>query len=109
MTFTCKDYVSENETTVLSGTIYQHYDTYFKKYEHFCDFLLTNKKIIQAGEDILSIVPLNKISHIYIDDLDGIKRLRICSSSNSSSMSIVSANNADWFNRILREIAKRIG
>jgi hypothetical protein len=108
MTFTCKDYVSENETTVLSGTVYRTITTKYA-FEGFCNFLLTNKKIIQAGEDILSIVPLNKITRIRIDNYDGIKSLEIYSVSDSPIMRIVNANNADWFNQILREIAKRIG
>ena len=108
MTFNSTDYVSENETTVLSGTVYRNYSDYSETFANFCNFMLTSKKVIQADENYLHIVPLNKISGIEVIVKSDAQRLNILCD-NGSLMHIGVVNDTTWFNLIVSEISKRIG
>ena len=63
MIYNYKNYIPDHEITVFTATIVYKYvmgDT-----PVYCDVALTDKKLIFAGEDILDIIPLNKIYKIF--------------------------------------------
>ena len=106
MIFDPEDYVSDYETIILKGTILYH--GYVRN--ELCKIILTNKKIIQAGDNFLNIVPFNQISNINgpIEDR-GMTYFYINTSDVNPVMSIGSTSNYQWLNQIIEEIAKRIG
>ena len=98
MTFNPNYYVSASESIILSGTV--------KWYENgpLENLILTNKKVIMAGNDCLDIMPLNQIAYIcYSTD-----RIKIVAS-NGYELGLYYLGNPSWYNEIVTEISKRIG
>ena len=99
MTFNPNDYVSASESIILSGTVnIGHSDK-----SEFVKFILTSKKIITAGEAHLQIIPLNQIRNI-----EG----NVCClfiKGDSCSIRFYYVDNPAAYNKIIQEIAKRIG
>ena len=98
MTFNPNYYVSASESIILSGTV--------KSYGNstLVNLILTNKKVIMAGDDCLKIMPLNQIACIYYST-DTIHIL----ASNDSELILYYRGNPSWYNEIVIEISKRIG
>lgn len=98
MTFDPKNYVSSNETIILSGTVRNS-----RHDPNLYNFVLTSKKIIQSGNDRLQIMAINQIKEISSDGKE------LCISTGTQSMTFYEYTNTPWYERILEEIAKRIG
>ena len=98
MTFNPDDYVSASESIILSGIVKEYVS------EKLIKLILTNKKMIMAGDDDLRIIPLNCISEISWD----FSKINI-----STSTGIIAflsyRGNLSWYNEIVIEISKRIG
>ena len=101
MTFNPNDYVSANESIILSGTAKTHANGPLIK------LILTNKKLITAGDDYLNIISLNCISRIGYNSstYGGID----ISTSGNHGVSLYYSGNPSWYNEIVTEISKRIG
>lgn len=102
MTYDPNDYVGQGESVILRGTV-SHYDMRYL----LCDFILTNKKIIKAGEDILQIMPLSQVS--FIERIDQYT-IGVRGSNKNAYMGLAFSESAEkWKNTIIIEISKRIG
>ena len=67
MVFDPNNYVSSNETVLFSGTVKLpgSGSSFFNTREMSC--VLTDKKIIVAGDEYLNIVPVGKIAQISVN------------------------------------------
>ena len=99
MTFNPNDYVSANESIILSGTVKPYSDGPIRK------LILTNKKLITASDDYLNIIPLNHISNISYDSNFG----KIYISTENRGEQLYYLGNPSWYKEIVTEISKRIG
>ena len=100
MTFNPNDYVSASESIILSGNVKEYVNGQFVK------LILTNKKMIMAGDDYLNIIPLNCISKINYFGAHG--RIDISTSGDTKAY-LYYRDNPSWYNEIVKEISKRIG
>ena len=99
MLFDPKDYISSSdECIVLSETVRPNYTK-------DVSFVLTNKKIILAGEEYLQILPLNKIIEIVYKSTF----FEISCGATTNSVKLVCGDNPSFYNKIVQEITKRIG
>ena len=94
MTFNPGDYISSDESIVLSGNI-----------KGRRKLILTSKKIIISCKDHLNIIPLNKISEIYYVASDESINVVIP----GDSISISCPSDPSWFSKLIVEISSRIG
>ena len=104
MNFVPNDYVSPSESIILSGTVNIGYINSPK----YVKLILTNRKIITAGDDHLQIIPLNQISGIS----GSIYQLCIWSAGGSGdahAMAFYYVDNPSAYSQIVQEISKRIG
>ena len=101
MTFNPNDYLSSNESIILSGTV----NIGYINTKEIVKFVLTNKKVITAGDDHLQIIPLNQINHISGSN----NQIGIHTSDGTANVCFYYVGNPTWYNEIIQEISKRIG
>ena len=98
MVFNPTDYIAPGESTILTGTVKRSYNSPLD------NLILTNKTLILARTDIITIIPLNKISAIY----GGAEKL-IINTDGTYTVEFYYKGNPSWYNEIIKEISKRIG
>ena len=98
MIFDPKNYINPNEIVVLTGNCYPNANC-----QTTVNYILTTRKLVQAGANHLIVIPLNKIS--CISDNGVITSV----SSTQGCMGFYHGGHPEWYAALQKELALRLG
>lgn len=97
MIFDPKTYINPNEPVIVSGNCYTFANGPLIK------FALTGRKLIQAGENLLIIIPLNKITCITNTSFSTVVF------SQQGQMTFYHGGHPEWYAALEQQLGLRLG